>query len=424
MDFFEQFDDASWEFTIGDHHEPEKNVLQAGLVGVFFIEMGQSLADKRYGMRHVIERYCQLYGDNLRWGIVHDSNSNTSYDYEGQREAADYLDIVTQQMDAAMMLKWMSGPGDSYADSELISVYSDADWYQKVHRTMSSICFFLPIERLKGGGKSTFERFLTEICDAVQPLHGYAGLGVQGSNEQYNYQHLEFGIARDFLGLDAAPRMSFLLAEEFLKAGFKTINWYTFLDKKWVDQLGGVEQLRSQLDDPRIVFLPNRHGLGIRAGDWPELGWVQRNPYPELYVKVNGALEPVRAPEVGGFAFGSIGGETRFTHETSNLWMRRFDAPGIWPPPWLQSGSDASQVPAVLAAVPTPSEESDTDSANQERVLPVHAGQPCPRTGWWLARALSARREFVEVGEVMPGPAASAGGNQVIWYWLGMTQQN
>jgi len=424
MDFFEQFDDASWEFTIGDHYDPEKNVLQVGLVGVFFIEMGQSLADKRHGMRHVIERYCQLYGDNLRWGIVDDANGATPYDYEGKREAADYLDIATVDTGNLMILKWMSGPGESYADSEYISVYSNADWYQNVHRTMSCICFFLPIERLKDGGKATFEQFLTEICNLVQPLHGYAGLGVQASHEQYSYQHLEFGIARDFFGLDAAPRMSFLLAEEFLKAGIKTINWYTFLDKKWVDQLGGLEQLRSQLDDPRIVFLPNRHGLGIRAGDWPELGWVQRNPYPELYVKVNAALKPVRAPEVGGFAFGSIAGELRFTHETSNLWMRRFDAPGIWPPPWLQSGSSAPEQPSVLAVAPESSEKSGALAADQEKVLPVHAGKPCPRTGWWLARALSGRKEFVQVGEAMPGPAVGPSGSQVIWYWLGTTQES
>ncbi|EJO9054921.1 DUF3396 domain-containing protein, partial [Cronobacter sakazakii] len=49
------------------------------------------------------------------------------------------------------------------------------------------------------------------------------------------------------------------------------------------------------------------------------------NPYPELYVKVNKVLKPIRAPEIGSLGYGSIAGEIRFDRNSTARWLARFD---------------------------------------------------------------------------------------------------
>lgn len=46
-----------------------------------------------------------------------------------------------------------------------------------------------------------------------------------------------------------------------------------------------------------------------------------------------------------------------------------------------------------------------------ERVSPAYVGKPCPRSGWWMARALSGRKEYINAGEPMSGPELSPAGN-------------
>jgi hypothetical protein len=47
---------------------------------------------------------------------------------------------------------------------------------------------------------------------------------------------------------------------------------------------------------------------------------------------MNRSLRPLRNGAFGSVAFGSASGEPQFTRCTSDLWIRRFDAEGIWPP--------------------------------------------------------------------------------------------
>lgn len=83
--------------------------------------------------------------------------------------------------------------------------------------------------------------------------------------------------------------------------------------------------LCDTLSDPAINITPYNDGVIIRAGEWPELGWVKDTPYSELYVKVNNALKPIRAPEIDSLNYGSIAGEIRFDKNSTARWLARFD---------------------------------------------------------------------------------------------------
>ncbi|WP_409310929.1 type VI immunity family protein [Pectobacterium sp. B1J-3] len=156
-------------------------------------------------------------------------------------------------------------------------------------------------------------------------MHGLAGLGVQQCYESENYEHLEYEIAQAFSAVDIPNSHTW----ETGRDGIRSVNWYTFVQDSWLEKLGGIAGLRQQLDDERIALLPYEGGVMIRAGEWPELGWNKVNPYPELYVKVNQMLKPIRAPEICSMGYGSIAGEIRFDKTSTAAWLARFDNPKL-----------------------------------------------------------------------------------------------
>ena len=315
MDFFEQFKEARREFTFGDAENMDRNQLQVGLVAMFYIDQCY-LPHKRQGLAEALKLYYRHFGDQFRWcGFDHKEHKPSEKTLE---QCCQYLQDQSKDVNFAWSSEtsgWLH-VGDYAADALSIQ-----GWFEQVHKELSYFSFYLPVEALKGEGKQLFEMMLLECCRLLQPLHGLAGLGMQVCYENEEFQDLEYEVAQEFNCIDIGSPST----NRYLRTGFRSINWYTILANQWIDKLGGAISLKQQINDERIALLPFDTGMMIRAGDWPELGWVRRNPYPELYVKVNNLLKPVRAPEVTSFHYGSIRDEIRFGPESSNEWVRRFD---------------------------------------------------------------------------------------------------
>ncbi|WP_226993510.1 type VI immunity family protein [Cronobacter universalis] len=177
----------------------------------------------------------------------------------------------------------------------------------------------MPVEELNR--KDFLKALLSQFCNILQPLHGLMGLGIQQCYEKERYQHLEYEICNEFKGVDVINSNT----DKKMRTGLRAVNWYTFFSNEWLNKLGGIQYLRSALSNPSIEIINYDNGVIIRAGEWPELGWIKDNPYPELYVKVNKVLKPIRAPEIGSLGYGSIAGEIRFDRNSTARWLARFD---------------------------------------------------------------------------------------------------
>jgi hypothetical protein len=390
MSFFDDFNEARHQFTIGDAKKPELNVLQVGLVGVFFIDKGHQ---RREAIAQALELYAQRYGDKLKWGYFGENMKKRNWDAGMLTQCLDYIQSESP-MEYVNFLWSSSAVGFGYVGDYAIDAVSPAGWFEEVHKTLSYVRFYLPIEELQGNVTELETSFLIRLCDLLRPIHGYFGLGLQNCYEHEDYQHMEYELAEEFRAVDVGHP----LGRKELRAGFKTVNWYTILDQQLVDKLGGADAIRTQLPDERIALMPYSHGIVIRAGDWPELGWVKKNPYPELYVKVNQALQPVRAPELQSLHYGSIAGEIRFNPRTSNEWLRRFDNPP--PPP-----TERPRPKLVKTA---------TDVLSGPR-LRCPAGDACPRHGYWFTPSKADSRRLFKAGEFMPRFESDYG--EVIWQW-------
>jgi len=318
MDFLTLFNNAKEEFTYVDEDNEDLTVLQVGLVAIFYFEHG---AQKRQGIVQDLDKYLEYFGEHLKWGYFSENMKNrqpTAESFEACR-----AHILENPEGQSCEFLWSSqSPGWEYVGDYAIDSLAAAGWKEPIHQNISTMRFSVPVSVLEGDGAKLWQQLILDCCQYLKPLNGLSGLGIQQCQEDFSYQDLEYDITKEFKAID----VNTLVTTDNMREGYRSVNWYTFLADSFIDQLGGLVELQRQfLRDPEVEVLPYEGGAMIRAGEWPELGWVKDNPYPEAYVKVDRVLRPVRLKEVGSFHNGSIEGEIRFDKKTSNEWLRRFD---------------------------------------------------------------------------------------------------
>jgi len=316
MDFFEKFKQAEYEFTYGAEEDAEHhNALQVGLVAWFYLDKGYT-QENRARIAEAYQLYHNEFGHKLKWGYANDPYKDKNYSDISSKE---FKKIIADSFGDDFNFVWSSEKGFRYVGSYSIESHSPAGWFEMIHKPVSYFGFYLPIEELKN--KQYIDVLLLRFCTILHPMHGILGLGIQQCQEKERYQHLEYDIGQEFLGLDITNSRT----NKHSRTGIRSINWQTFFNTAWLEKLGGMAYLRSALSDPDITITPYEGGVIIQAGPWPELGWVNDNPYPPLYLKVNKVLKPIRAPEIGSLGYGSIAGEIRFDNNSTARWLARFD---------------------------------------------------------------------------------------------------
>ncbi|CDL81078.1 type VI immunity family protein [Xenorhabdus szentirmaii] len=102
---------------------------------------------------------------------------------------------------------------------------SPADWYEYIHGRVSYFSFYLPLSKLKAKGGIYLEDLLNKFCIILNPMHGLAGLGIQQGFERERYQHLEYEIGQEFLGVDITNSNT----NKHNRHDLRSINWFTFI---------------------------------------------------------------------------------------------------------------------------------------------------------------------------------------------------
>ena len=362
-------------FTYGHYLDPDnvEDAIKTGLVGCYYLDQGY-LPEKRQAIGQVLALYDKYWGDKLKFGYIDgEPNNLISYTQTTLHEKINQINLAGTDN---ICFYWSNVDNLEFVPEYLCNAYSRAEWYEKVHQEISYVQIYLPISELKEFGVEQLIALNQQICEILQPMHGFFGLGIQHSHEYYDYQYLEYELAHQFLGLD----ISNVEADKDFREGFKCINWLTILsDQLITDKLGSLEALKERNSDNEIRFYPYAGGVVVRAGEVPELGDVATNPYPKHYVNVNALLKPARAPEIASLGFGSINGEIRFNNRTSKEWQSRFD-----------------NVEATDITVSHEQQLAQIINIESKVRISIKTGQLCPHTGLYSAN-INGKIEYREL---------------------------
>lgn len=359
-------------------------LVRLGLIcTVYFRQGGQR--DMGYKVLGCFERFAEQFGEHLQ-GQFH-SLSGRRFTSLRKDSIAKAKKNLRELVDDEGPFSWTlqsekNGERAAEYAFKAMTAHAESDPYG----ALSYAKIVLPWQRLETPeGEQQFLDWVRYLCETLDIDHGYAGLACTLPYDRHQFQPYEFQIAQRYSGLmvDSAPHMD--LAE--LQDGIKGVNWLTLLGPRYVEQLGGMDVLKQQLQLPDVSVQETNNGrLIIQAGILPDVG-APENGHPPAYVAVNSVLKSIRVPNPDQLHTCMDDAEG-FTKTNTLAWYARFDD------------------------VPQPDEPA-------EQTVPVgkrcEAGQPCPESGMWWTPAKENVQRYFEQGELMPDFPDSVYGS-TIWY--------
>ncbi|MBC8642546.1 DUF3396 domain-containing protein [Caballeronia sp. EK] len=318
-----------------DSHEPDyRYVVKLVLRATLFFRDGHT-PKIRQALKACFDEYFAAYGNELQWGWdPQPENEPTPWHFDEQLIDLTNEAFTSIKADDGMVLGFVSSLNPHYVGDYGIKCLTRPDWEQSIGRDSSYLSFWVACDAVQNGqwdgGSFPLHDFVLACCNRLNATQGYAGFALALPHEYARWEPYELELAQKYYGIEIDNPINTIGMIQNWR-GIKAINWYTVLGGHYVHKLGGIRTIRSQLADPAFRFYEFAEGgLVIRAGDGPEMGDVARGA-PPLYVAVNRAVLPARTTEIRSMGLGSNAGELRFNRRLTDLWLRRFDAPGIWP---------------------------------------------------------------------------------------------
>lgn len=180
--------------------------------------------------------------------------------------------------------------------------------------------FSLPIlfsEENPGLFQELFVSFARRLC----AVHGYGGYSLILSAARYDEnQAFETFLTSKFKGFDAGHLVAGAATADL---GIKTVGWLTAIDNDYVEKIGGISTIRSELPMDWFGLFDYGTGLVIQGGPQPDAAPADL-PVPARLVLPNMLLKPIRTTEIG-MHYASAGSEPRLIGHAAEEWLNRFD---------------------------------------------------------------------------------------------------
>lgn len=319
---FEKIEALLPDFQYVDSDRDEV-VLTVGFTASFYFWNGHQ-ASTRERLVRCFEAFESAFGEHLAWAL--EAEEGHLVKYPGNEQES--LRAHVASLDEDDCIEWyLTSSDDPEGLGEYVaSCLTERGWMEG---ECSAFRFQVPRALVfDEDGKKTVLNLVAFCIEQLKPFHGNAGLTSISVRDEVIWEAEKLDEATrymtlytDDMGLDlmAAPR------------GIKGVNWLTFVSNTLAECLGGQASFVDYCRRFKVEPVPLANGFMIQAGELPEIGPVEL-PVPEAYVRANAALRPLRNGSFGSMGSGSISGELRFDPCTSDLWIRRLDTAGTWPP--------------------------------------------------------------------------------------------
>lgn len=290
-----------------------------------FYFWGGHTPQKRQALVECIEAFQALYGEHLTWAF--DDDKNRKVQLNKLTPIRQYVSTLDEDDCVAWYLA--SGEDRDEVSDYALSCLTERGW---MNGETSCLCFQVPRHLIfEADTRQTLMDLILMCHERLAPFHGNAGLSSVSEFQGILWESDMLDVSTRYLILYPQDMVTDLLPAP---NGFKSIHWLTFIGNTLTERMGGPDAFVAYCR--RFGVEPQVHGQGfmIQAGENPQLGPVE-TPVPDSYLRINAALRPLRNGNFGSMGSGSINGEWRFDRCSTDLWIRRLDAPNIWPPAGL-----------------------------------------------------------------------------------------
>lgn len=266
--------------------------------------------------------YFHRFGRHLRWALHPDTERMERFG-EGKGSApATWLPSLGE--DESFGLIYHGGEWHLGADAYSLKALGVE---RRDYATLGYLSISVPVSELLRSTEDMVQTVLG-LCHRLKPVSGYAGVGMTRCADYRiatRYSPIEYELAQRFPGLEIDSPVTHTNWLSKGEGGIKGVNWLTVVGDRFLARLGGVDAVCAAIAalDTRYVVHRFDGGVLIQAGPRPELGAVEMDDWPVLYVKLAKLLKPIRVLSHDSFHW--RGAEPRFDRETSEAWLRRFE---------------------------------------------------------------------------------------------------
>jgi|GEM_PF-460405 len=178
--------------------------------------------------------------------------------------------------------------------------YGNPDGIKGLGPRMSFIRMALPVSwMLEQPSERNIGWLTTRMVELMQPFWCIAGWGIMPAVEERNIgpdgkgQQYLYPYVQRFPGLNALGSLA-LLGQTFNNA-MPSVNWINYVSDPLLERLGGRDKVKEQIKASKYLAAGDvGNCLGIRAGDFPELGDTERGITLPAFGEVARLLKPIR----------------------------------------------------------------------------------------------------------------------------------
>lgn len=293
-----------------------------------FVYFSGHTPDKRHALVQCIELFNQHFGDQLSWGGYYDENGDGHYvDYKDPKMPS-IAEVISNNKDPDDVIEWHCASGDQLEAPEyMISAMTNRDWEGKLNYG-SQIKFCVPNKLIFEPEK---EKILMDMIQYfIQKLNPYYAVAGFQNILPYrpegvgDYAYLQ-GVR--FWGIYQGANVS---ESRYMEDGIKSIDWFTYLSNDLVQRICSVNMFPKYCQHFGLQPVKSENGFQFQLEEYPQI-LPSKDPVLESYFKLNQALRPLRNGAYAPISRDANYNYQAFDTEASRKWVRRLDAPDIFP---------------------------------------------------------------------------------------------
>jgi len=319
-DIIKKFD----AFEVFNNEDSDQVVGRIGLVGTLYLPPNPDL-DYRERIGEYVESFINKHREFFQWKteVINEEESLV----RSLMTEANFVEAARRLgSDSSFSGIAGSSPADADYPESIPGTHQIQFYFPGSNQPGESghIRFSLPFKWEYNSSKSALLSLMRDLCNLIMPLHGSAGMGFvyPPSYEDVFYVGANgsfyTGVYR-FPGIDATPPV---IGGGELDA-LPSLNWLTAVSDPFLEQIGGVNQVKKALENEPYQFYEYPNGILIQAGSAPLSGDRVQGIIPLLYRKLYHVLKPIMMKSVENPFV--LDGENEDEEEMFVAYTRRFE---------------------------------------------------------------------------------------------------
>lgn len=293
-----------------------------------FLYFGGHTLKKKQALKKCLEAYHQHFQSYLKWGGYYDDDGIGHYAELDAPDMPSIADVIEKAKHPNDQVEWYCASGEKDEAPEfMIFALTNREW-EGQKQFCSEVRFSVPHHFIFDA------RMRYVILQLIQMFIDKLGAYFAVAGFQNSLPYKPYGIddyvrqqSERFLGINQGTRCS---ERGKIKNGIKSTDWLTYVSNSLVQRICDVESFMRYCRKFELKPKQQKHGFLFMLEEYPQL---LPNYFPVLpsYFNLNRALRPLRHGSYSAFSRTDYKEYSVLDIEATRKWIRRLDAPNIFP---------------------------------------------------------------------------------------------